>query len=280
MNKAMLIVAIVAISIGVATRPGNSAEIIAHRGESFLAPENTLAAFNLAWKLGANVVELDVRLTADGHLIVCHDDDTKRTTGRKLLIHQSTLAELRQLDAGAWKGAQWAGQRLPTLAEVLDTVPDGRRLFVEVKVGPEAVPALKKAVETSSKRAEQVVVISFDRAVIAEVNRQMPKHQAMLILNVQPKKHKDRRPPTVAEVVAAACEVKADGVALSNDPSLDCPYVERLRRSGLKVNVWTVDSPEVARRLIELGVSSVTTNRAAWMKEQLRVPPSAPRNRR
>ena len=104
------------------------------------APENTLAAFNLAWKQGADAVEIDCHLTADGHLIVCHDGDTQRTTGRKLVIRQSTLAQLRELDAGAWKGARWAGQKLPTLAEVLDTIPENRRLLVEVKVGPEAVP--------------------------------------------------------------------------------------------------------------------------------------------
>ena len=106
MSKAMLIVAIGTISIGAATRPSRPPEIIAHRGESWLAPENTLAAFNLAWKRGADAVELDVHLTADGHLIVCHDDNTERTTGRKLVIRQSTLAELRTLDAGAWKGAR------------------------------------------------------------------------------------------------------------------------------------------------------------------------------
>ena len=243
--------------------------IIAHRGESHLAPENTLAAFNLAWKQGADAVELDVHLTADGHLIVCHDDNTRRTAGRKLVIRQSTLADLRALDAGAWKGAQWAGQKLPTLMEVLDTIPENRRLFVEVKVGPEAVPALKKTVEASGKRAEQVVVIGFQPAVIAEVKRQMPEHRAFLLIDVRPDQRKGRRSPTVEEVIAAAREVKADGVDLSIGPVVDRSFVEKLRQAGLEVYVWTVDSPEVARRLIGFGVAGVTTNRAAWMKEQL-----------
>ena len=85
--------------------------IIAHRGESRLAPENTLAAINLAWQRGADAVEIDCHLTADGHLIVCHDDNTRRTAGRKLVIRQSTLAQLRELDAGAWKGVRWGGPK-------------------------------------------------------------------------------------------------------------------------------------------------------------------------
>ena len=111
-------------------------EIIAHRGESSLAPENTLAAVQLAWAGDADAVEIDVRLTADGHLVVCHDADTERTTGQKLVVGECTLAELRALDAGAWKGAEWAGQKIPLLAEILDTIPENKRLFVEVKVGP------------------------------------------------------------------------------------------------------------------------------------------------
>ena len=179
------------------------------------------------------------------------------------------MAELRELDAGAWKGAQWVGQKLPTLAEVLDTIPENRRLFVEIKVGPEAAPALKKTVEASGKRADQIVFISFNAPAIAEVKRLMPQHRAFLLIDLRPDQRTGRRSPTVEEVIAAARRVKADGVDLSADPSLDRPFVEKLRQAGLEVYVWTVDSPEVARRLIGFGVAGITTNRAGWMKAQL-----------
>jgi glycerophosphoryl diester phosphodiesterase len=269
MSKTMLVAAIGMSLVGAAVRADRLPEIIAHRGESSLAPENTLAAFHLAWQRGADAVELDVHLTADGHLAVCHDHDTQRTTGRKLVIRRSTLAELRALDAGAWKGAQWAGQKIPTLAEVLDTIPEKRRLFVEVKSGPETVPALQKAVAASGRRPEQIVFISFHPPVIAEVKRRMPEHQALLLVSLRPDKSTGRRSPTVEEVIAEAKQVHADGVGLSDDPSLDGPFVEKLRQAGLDLEVWTVDSPEAARRLIALGVRGITTNRAGWLKEHL-----------
>src|SRR4051812_25828579 len=139
----------------------SAVEIVAHRGESFDAPENALAAFRLAWERHDDAIELDVHLTSDGQLIVCHDPDTKRTTGVRKVIKDTPLAELRTLDAGRWKGPQWAGEKLPTLDEVLATIPAKGRCFVEIKVGPEAVPAVAKAVKASGKRPEQLVIISF-----------------------------------------------------------------------------------------------------------------------
>ena len=90
-------------------------EIIAHRGASHLAPENTLASVELAWKRGADAVEIDIWLTKDGRIVAIHDEDTERTTGRKWVIADHTLAELRRLDAGSWKDESYAGEPIPIL---------------------------------------------------------------------------------------------------------------------------------------------------------------------
>lgn len=119
-------------------------EIIAHRGASFDAPENTLAAIELAWHQQADAVEIDVRLTADAEIVVIHDETTARHGGRDTPVCEESLTELRQIDVGRWKGSQWAGERIPTLAEVLETVPDGKRLFVEIKCRAEIVAALSR----------------------------------------------------------------------------------------------------------------------------------------
>jgi glycerophosphoryl diester phosphodiesterase len=265
----MWMMALLAVSADAATGANRPIEVTAHRGESSLAPENTLASVELAWKRGADAVEIDVHLTADGQLVVCHDANTKRTAGRELRIAKSTLAELRALDVGAWKGAEWVGQKIPLLEEVLKTVPENRRLFVEVKVGPEAVPILKKAVEAAQKRAEQVVVISFNAAVIAAAKRQMPENRAFLLVGFEQDKQTKQWSPTVEKVIAAARTANADSVDLSASPPLDRAFVEQLHHAGLGVYAWTIDSPEVARRMIEYGVVGITTNRAGWMKEQL-----------
>src|SRR5256885_16112584 len=106
-------------------------EIIAHRGASHDAPENTLAAVQLAWQQNADAVEVDVRMSKDGQLVVIHDDNTRRTGKAARKVSDQTLAELRWLDVGGWKGRQWSGERSTTLEEVMAAVPHRRRLFVE-----------------------------------------------------------------------------------------------------------------------------------------------------
>ena len=104
-------------------------EIIAHRGSAHLAPENTLGAFQLGWQ-ETTICELDVRLTADGRLVVIHDDTTKRTTGADLKVAERTLSELQRLDAGFGKGEKWSGEKLPSLEDVIAAMPADKRSFL------------------------------------------------------------------------------------------------------------------------------------------------------
>ena len=110
-------------------------KIIAHRGASHLAPENTLASVNLAWELGADAVEVDVHLTGDGRIVAIHDTTTGRTGGTQLEVAQTYSRHLRRLDVGRHKNHDFAGEPIPFLGEVLDTIPPGRHLFIEIKCG-------------------------------------------------------------------------------------------------------------------------------------------------
>src|SRR5690349_11820047 len=101
-------------------------EIIAHRGSSFLAPENTLVASHLAWQEGADAVEGDFRLTADGHIVCIHDATLKRTAGVDRSVSQCTLDELKAYDFGGWKAPKFVGERIATLPEMLSTRPVGK----------------------------------------------------------------------------------------------------------------------------------------------------------
>src|SRR5258706_6726864 len=120
----------------------SATEIVAHRGASYDAPENTLVSQELAWKHHADAAELDVHLTKDGKLAVMHDPTLKRTTGHEGKFEDFTLAKLRQLDAGKWKGPQFAGEKIPTLDEMLAHIPPGKRIIIHIKVGAEIVPEL------------------------------------------------------------------------------------------------------------------------------------------
>src|SRR5690606_33236014 len=171
-------------------------ELTAHRGESYDAPENTMAALRLAWERNVPSVELDVHLTKDGRLILSHDANTKRTTGVDKLVKESQVEELQALDAGSWKGQRWAGERMPTLEEALTEVQAGTRAFIEVKVGPEAIPALVKAVRESGKAGEQLVVISCNIDTIAEPKRQLPELKVDYLPRVKEEEATGARTPT------------------------------------------------------------------------------------
>src|SRR2546430_12037572 len=111
------------------------AMLAGHRGESDLAPENTMASFALAWKNGVKIVETDIHLTKDGQVVICHDADTFRTSGNKMkvVIKDSALKEVQSVDVGAWKGPEFAGQKCPTLRELYDAMPGGVGGFSEIK---------------------------------------------------------------------------------------------------------------------------------------------------
>jgi glycerophosphoryl diester phosphodiesterase len=244
-------------------------EFIAHRGESADAPENTLAAFHLAWERNIPAIELDVHLTQDGALIVCHDADTLRTTGVRKVIKESTLAELRELDAGRWKGERWAGERLPTLEEALTTLPEAARCLIEVKVGPEAIPALADAVRTSSKRTEQLTVISFQAETVAEARQRLPELKAYYLASFR-QGATQAWTPDADMLIQRAQEIGAHGLNLSAFGPVDREFVQQVKAAELELYVWTVDDPELARKMIEAGVDGNTTNRAAGLREELR----------
>jgi glycerophosphoryl diester phosphodiesterase len=249
---------------------GGPPEVISHRGESADAPENTLAAFRLSWERNVPAFELDVHLTKDDRLVVIHDADTERTCGVEKVIKDVDWAELRDLDAGRWKGEQFAGEKLVTLEEVLAALPDGKRCVIEVKVGPESVPALVRAVQGAHKPAEQLVVISFKHETIAAVRKALPELKALWLTSFKEDQETGRVTPTTDEVIARAKQIDAHGVNVSFKRPVDAEFVERVHAAGLLCYVWTVDELDEARRLKELGVDGITTNKGAWLREHLR----------
>lgn len=249
-------------------RGGGAVEVIAHRGFSAQAPENTVASFNLAWEKGADACELDMHLTSDRKIVIIHDKDTKRTTGVMKDVARSTLAELRALDAGSWKGAQWAGEKLPTLEEALATMPLGnKRFFLEIKCGAEIVPALTKVLEPMRQRAAQLVIISFNESAAAAAKKAMPWVKACLIVGGKTKDKKPRR--DVAPFIEQARAARLDGLDLGMDWPWTPAMVRQIRDAGLGVYVWTVDKPDDIARFIKLRVDGITTNDPPIVREVL-----------
>jgi glycerophosphoryl diester phosphodiesterase len=228
-------------------------DIIAHRGASHYAPENTLASVELAWKLGADAVEVDVHLTKDNRIVAIHDPTTGRTAGTHLEVAATPSASLRRLDVGRHKHPAFAGQTIPFLEEVLDTVPAGRLLFIEIKCGPEILPLLEGIVTRSGKRA-QVVLIGFGLDTMREAKQRMPEVPAYWL--------RDKR-PGLPHLRRLAKKAKVNGIdGLDVHWSGVTPrFASAVKQAGLKLYAWTVDNPAEAIRLKALGVDGITTNR-------------------
>ena len=255
--------------------------IVAHRGASYDAPENTQAAFDLAWARGADAIECDVYLTADDEVVCIHDATTGRTTGGErgtgLVVAESDAEALRRLDVGAWKDAAYAGERIPRLRDVLAALPADKHILIEAKVGPEIVPALAAVFREGAADGldgGRVTVMGFDDAFVkaakTELSAVLPGVTVNRLTNFEP--HKTTRLPTltVEEVLERLAACDADGLGCKAlDYYLDAAFVERLRQRGYGFHVWTVDDLALARHFIDLGVDSITTNRPGWLREQL-----------
>lgn len=250
--------------------PAAAQDLVAHRGASYDAPENTLAAFNLAWQDGADGVEGDFYLSADGHIVCIHDGDTERTAGVRRVVAESTLAELRELDVGSWKSAEFADERIPTLEEVLATVPAGKYLLIEVKCGPEIVPAIERVLAASDLEPGQVKVIAFNAEVIAACKQRMPHLQAYWLTGHGRDEVTGKWSNTLEEVLPTLKRIRADGLDTSVPPELfDGDFVRGLRDAKLQVHTWTVNDLGTAARLYWLGVDSITTDRPAYLRSLL-----------
>jgi glycerophosphoryl diester phosphodiesterase len=247
--------------------PLSAVEIVAHRGFSERAPENTVAAFKLAWQSGADACELDLYQTADGGIAVLHDRDTRRTTGVSRLVAEATLAELRRLDAGSWKAPEYAGERIPSLAEALATLPEDRgRFLLEIKCGPEVMPELARQLESWKPRAHQLCIIAFDRAAAREAKKALPW---LKVYRLSSEQSRDKKPVDLDALIADTVADGLDGLDLSQKWAWNADLVRRVRTAGLELHVWTVNKPEDVRRLAALGVDSITTDNPVMAREAL-----------
>jgi len=239
--------------------------LIAHRGESHDAPENTLAAVNLAWERGARAVEIDVRMTADGAIVVAHDPHTKRIGGWRTPIARQTLARLRTLDVGAWKHPRWSGERIPLLREVLATVPPRGRLFVEMKEGPNTVPATEAVLRAAWLSPRQVVVMSFRADTVAAAAEALPEYEVVLLLPARACGSRS----AWQQAITKAATLGARGLNPECHRTLDATRIAAAHHAGLAVYTWTVDRAATARRLAAAGIDGITTNRCGWLHARI-----------
>jgi glycerophosphoryl diester phosphodiesterase len=245
----------------------NGTEIIAHRGASHDAPENTLASIQLGWQQHADAVEIDVQFSKDGHIVVIHDDNTRKTAGVRKKVSAQTLAQLKALDVGRWKHARWTGERIPTLAEVFATIPDGKRLFVELKCGAECIPTFVRDFKASGRKAGQVVPIGFSLETMRQLKQALPDLEVCWIAAFR--RTLRGWSPKAEKLIERAMEAGLDGLDVGGRGPVDAAFARKVHDAGLKLYIWTVDSPAKAKRLIAAGVDGITTNKPGWLRSEL-----------
>ena len=223
---------------------------IAHRGASGHAPENTFAAFRKAIAMGAGFIETDLQLSRDARLVAIHDATVNRTTNGQGAVHDLTLAELRRLDAGSWFGSEFAGERIPTIEEILEFAKKHDVVFyLELKPSGSwgGEHALISALRESGEIA-RTVVISFDPAILANVRKIEPTVMTGLLFEGQ-----------ISDPLAKAIEIGARQLAVRG--SLVTPrLLKEARQRDLQVVCWTVNHPAHMRLLVEAGVDGIISD--------------------
>ncbi|HEU5315302.1 MAG TPA: glycerophosphodiester phosphodiesterase family protein [Chloroflexota bacterium] len=234
-------------------QPASPPIVVAHRGASGEAPENTLAAFRLAVEQGAQYVECDVHLSSDGVPVVIHDEKVDRTTNGTGEVARMTLAELRALDAGGWLRPEFGGEKLPTLDEALAACAGKARMFVELKRG--GGEALVEASLAAIERGRcEVAVISFGPEEVRALAARRPDLPlGFLIGRATLAQHGLER------ALAAARERGASFFSPQQD-AVDAGVIEAAHAAGMPVSVWTVDDAARMTGLAGAGVDAITTN--------------------
>jgi glycerophosphoryl diester phosphodiesterase len=243
-------------------------EIVAHRGASHDAPENTLAAMKLAWEQKTDAIELDLWLSKDGRIVILHDANTKRFGGNTNHVAQQSWAELQRVDVGAWKDPRFKGERIPTLASILATIPAGKRAVLEIKCGPEILPELGRVIAKSGRKPSELAIIAFDYETLRQSKKEFPQLEHYFLHDYKKDKQTGEL-PILPALIQRAKAAGFDGLDLHFNWPIDKAFVGEVKGAGLKLIAWTVNDVEVARRLSEAGVDGITTDRPAWLREAL-----------
>ncbi|MFE5341642.1 glycerophosphodiester phosphodiesterase [Isoptericola sp. NPDC056578] len=236
--------------------------VIAHRGASADAPQNTLAAFDAAGEAGAAMIEIDVHLSADGVPMVIHDGTVDATTDGNGEVRGRTRDELQALDAGSWFGPEFAGQRIPTLAEVLELVArhPGLGVLCEYKGRWSAEDvAVTMRVLDAPELAGHLVVQGFDPVTVAALRDVAPQVPRSLLVEHP----RESLPALLGELDAAA--VSPGAALIADDPGL----VPAAHDAGLRVFGWTANDEATWRLLVDAGVDGIITDRPAALREWL-----------
>lgn len=235
--------------------PGTKKSIlsISHRGASKYAPENTHASYNLAWQLGSDAIELDIRETSDKKIVCSHDDDLFRVTGQKKIISKLRYSEIKDLEVGSWKLKKYRDEKIPLLSEVLSNAPKNKKIFIEIKYHLQRVRELIKIIE-SNIEFKQCHFLCFSPDVIAKLNEKAPTIKATL--NLRP----DSCNYDLKKIDELIVKSKSHGVSLQIRSLRDVKLLEQIKKLGHFSIAWTVNHKVLIKNLMKTKIDGIITD--------------------
>lgn len=239
-------------------------DIFAHRGnhDDELAPENTLEAFENAWNLSINGVELDIRLTADNQVVVFHDNDTGHLADQRVAISKCTLQNLKDIpiyDRYRRLNKQFT---IPSLKDVLDKAPANKKIYIELKCGREIIDPLLDIFKSRQKILKQVIFIGFSNIPMKRVSEAFPDNETYLI-------YRKKDAPHPEPIIREALKCNVAGVDIQSCEYITNNFVNTIKEQGLSVHTYLVNNyekkPDLILQILKSGVNSITTNRPKWL---------------
>lgn len=276
MKELLFTVCLAAAATSFAAAKPDYTTLISHRGESHDAPENTLPAYKMAVDRGFGF-ECDIYLSADKRIFTFHDRTLKRTTAGANTKKCSEVCwdEISKLNVGGWgkwKGSRFSPTRPALLEEVLDLAVDGRKIYVEVKTGPEIVPYVKDVFKKHKKvNPSNTLFICFNSASCRELKKQLPEYKVYWLVSSKRECEGKYVDTTLEYVLDVLKETGADGVDMAFKPELVTEeFIRTVKSAGYEFHVWTIDDLAKAELAFKRGAQTVTTNNAKKLLDEYR----------
>lgn len=246
--------------------------LVAHRGASHLAPENTMESFRLAWQEQATTIEGDFWMTADEEIICIHDPTTKRTAPRHppVDVREVSYHQLKPYDVGSWKAESYTDTRIPKLSQILAEMKASMRIYIEIKQdSPKIISRILEEIAASPIRLDQVTLISFSPTFIRLAKETSSALKAFLLYEIDGEIEERAGGISLEELPRFTRSLGADGLDIGKSEIIDNRLAAALRAQDLEFHIWTVNTLEDALKYIELGVDSITTDRPQGLREDL-----------
>lgn len=243
--------------------------VVAHRGASYAAPENTIMSFKLAFDEDADFIEGDFWLTRDKEIVCIHDLHTARVSNANFNVRKSTLAELKKIEI-YYRGNHLSDTYIPTLNEVLNIIPAGKGIFIEIKDDrDEFVKVLFDKLNASGFQHDKIKIISFDPRILAAVKKHNASIKTYWLFSWFPLKKNCKTKYVLENFLTTVKTIKCDGINFNAACGINKNIVSELRKRDLDFCAYDVDDADVLFNLMEMGVDAVTTNYPKKIREQM-----------